>query len=140
MPVEPSVYSRDLKLARGVVNAWLRGDVEWLLENSATDVELCPAMWADVPFRGREGMVAFVTELLPAYEDLTLDVERVRQAEDPVALDVHVRAHLRQSDAEFDDRLTFLFWFRDGKLVRYEGNADEQGIVAAMARRLQDSD
>ncbi len=140
MPAEPSAHSCDLELARGIVDAWSRGDVQWLLENSAADVELRPAMWTGAPFRGLEGTVAFMTELIPAYEGLTLEVERVRQAEDPVALDVHVRAHLRESDAEFDDRFTFLFWFRDGKLVCYEGNADEPGIAAAMARRMPGGD
>lgn len=135
MPPKSPTDSRELELAQGIIDAWLRGDDEWLLEHSASEV-LCPMMWTDVPFRGRDGTIAFVREFLAAYQGLRVDVKRVRQAQDPVALDVHVRAHLRESNAEFDDHFTFVFWFGDGKLVRYEGHVDEKAIAAAIAKRL----
>ncbi len=136
MPSKSPADSRDLELAQGIIDAWLRGDDEWLVEHSVSDVQLCPMMWTDLPFQGRDGTLAFVREFLAAYQGLRIDVKRVRQAQDPVALDVHVRAHLRESDAEFDDHFTFVFWMRDGKLIRYEGHVDEEAIAAAMARRL----
>jgi ketosteroid isomerase-like protein len=126
--------SGDLKLAQGVIDAWAHGEVEWLLEHSAHDVEFRPMMWTDVPFRGREGTIAFVGEFLAAYKGLTIEVDSVRQAQNPVVLDVHVRAHLRESRAEFDDHFTLIFWIRDGELVLYEGHVDEEGLAAALAR------
>ncbi len=135
MPSKSPADSRELELAGGIINAWLRGDVEWLVDHSADEVELCPMMWTDVPFGGSDGTIAFVREFLAAYQGLRIEVQRVRQAQEPVALDVHVRAHLRESDAEFDDRFTFVFWIRDDKLVRYEGHVDEEAIATAMARR-----
>jgi SnoaL-like protein len=121
MPAAPSSKSGDLELAEGIVKAWLRRDVEWLLKRSVPDVELSPAMWTDVPFRGREGTIAFVMELLPAYEDLRLDVVGARHVEDRVELDVDFHAHMRDSHADLDDRFTFRFWIRDGKLARFKG-------------------
>ena len=63
MLAAPSADSRDLEVARGVINAWLRRDVEWCANTPSADVQLRPMMWTDKPFRGRGGTVAFVTEL-----------------------------------------------------------------------------
>ena len=127
--------SSELALARGVVSAWLRRDLDWLIEHSAPDVELRPMMWTGDAFRGREGMTAFVRDFLPNYEGLRIDVEQVRRAADPVALDVHLQAHLRESDADLDDHATFVFDIRDGRLVRYQGHVDEDAIAAALSDR-----
>jgi hypothetical protein len=93
-----------------------------VVEHSSTDVELRPAMWVDAPLRGPEGMSAFVTEVLPAYEG-AVEVEGVRRTADPVELDVRLRAHMRLSDADLDVPLLMRFWIRDGKLIRFEGRS-----------------
>src|SRR5205823_1165649 len=106
MPAGSSPDSSETGLAREVIAAWCRRDLDWLIEHSAPDVELRPTMWTGDAFRGREGLKVFVRDFLPNYERLRIDVERVRRAADPVALDVHLRAHLRESDADLDDRAT----------------------------------
>jgi len=132
MPAGASPDSSETALAREVIAAWRRRDLDWLLEHSAPDVELRPLMWTGDAFRGREGLTVFVRDFLPNYERLRIDVERVRRAADPVALDVRLRAHLRESDADLDDHATFVFDIRDGKLVRYVGHVDEATIAAAL--------
>jgi len=132
MSAATSPDSSETALAREVIAAWRRRDLDWLLEHSAPDVELRPLMWTGDAFRGREGLTVFVRDFLPNYERLRIDVERVRRAADPVALDVHLRAHLRESDADLDDHATFVFDIRDGKLVRYVGHVDEATIAAAL--------
>jgi ketosteroid isomerase-like protein len=127
--------SSDLEVAHGVIGAWVRRDLHWLLAHSTADVEVRPMMWTGDPFRGTEGTKAFVRGFLAAYEGLTIEVESVRRAEDPVALDVHVRAYVRQSRTQFDSRFTLVFWFRNGELVRYEGHVDEVRLAAVLARR-----
>jgi ketosteroid isomerase-like protein len=126
----------EVELARGVLRAWEHRDVDWLVEHSTPDVELRPFMWTDLPFRGVDGTTAFVQEYLAARTPLRVEVERVRQAADPVALDVRVRGHLHMSDADFDEHPTFVFWVRDGKLARYEGHIDPAAIADATARSL----
>jgi ketosteroid isomerase-like protein len=42
------------------------------------------------------------------------------------------------SNADFDDHPTFVFWMRDGRLVRYEGHVDPTAIEEATARPLPD--
>ena len=113
----------DVGLARGIIDAWMRGDVDWVLEHSITDVEVRPAMWVDAPLRGPEGMSAFVTEVLPAYQNRTVEVERVRRTADPVELDVRLRAHMRLSHTDLDVPLLMRFWIRDRKLIRFEGHS-----------------
>jgi ketosteroid isomerase-like protein len=135
MPPGASPDSSELALTRGVIAAWLRRDLDWLIEHSAPDVELRPMMWTGDAFCGREGMTAFVHDFLPNYEGLRIDVERVRRAAHPVALDVHLHAHLRESGADLDDHATFVFDIRDGRLVRYEGHVDEDAIAAALSGR-----
>jgi hypothetical protein len=114
--------SGDVGLARGILDAWMRGDVDWVVEHSSADVEVRPAMWVDAPLRGPEGMSGFVTEVLPAYEGV-VEVEGVRRTADPVELDVRLRAHMRLSDADRDVPLLMRFWIRDGKLIRFEGRS-----------------
>ena len=126
----------EVDLARGVLRAWEHRDLDWLVEHSTPDVELRPFMWTDVPFRGVDGMTKFVKEYLAVRTPLTMEVERVRQAADPVALDIHLRGHLHMSNADFEDHPTFVFWVRDGKLARYEGHVDPAAIEEATARPL----
>jgi ketosteroid isomerase-like protein len=133
MPAAASPDSSETTLAREVIAAWRRRDLDWLLEHSAPDVELRPLMWTGDAFRGREGLTVFVQEFLPNYEGLRIDVERVRRAADPVALDVRLRAHLRESDADLDDHATFVFELRDSRLVRFAGHVDEADIAAALS-------
>jgi ketosteroid isomerase-like protein len=128
----------DIDLARGVIRAWEHGDLEWLLEHSTADVELRPFMWTDLPFRGTDGLTVFVNEYLAVRTPLTIEVERIRKAADPVALEVHLRGHLHMSDADFDEHPTFVFWMRDGRLARYEGHVDPAAIEDATARSLAD--
>jgi len=123
-------------LARGVLRAWEHRDLDWLVEHSTPDVELRPFMWTDLPFRGIDGMTAFVKDYLAVRTPLKIEVERIRKAADPVALDVHLRGHLHMSNADFDEHPTFVFWVRDGKLARYEGHVDPAAIEAATARSL----
>ncbi len=125
-----------LDLARGVLRAWEHRDLDWLVEHSTPDVELRPFMWTDLPFRGIDGMTAFVKDYLAVRTPLKIEVERIRKAADPVALDVHLRGHLHMSNADFDEHPTFVFWVRDGKLARYEGHVDPAAIEAATARSL----
>ena len=134
MPDDPGPDGSQLDLARGVVRAWEHGDLDWLVAHSTPDVELRPFMWTDLPFRGADGITAFVTEYLAVRTPLRIEVERVRRAADPVALDVHVRGHLHMSNADLDEHPTFVFWVRDGKLARYEGHIDPDAIEEATAR------
>jgi ketosteroid isomerase-like protein len=134
VPDDPAPDGSQLDLARGVVRAWEHRDLDWLVANSTPDVELRPFMWTDLPFRGAEGITAFVTEYLAVRTPLRIEVERVRRAADPVALDVHVRGHLHMSNADLDEHPTFVFWVRDGKLARYEGHIDPDAIEEATAR------
>jgi ketosteroid isomerase-like protein len=128
-----------IDLARGVLRAWEHRDLDWLVEHSTPDVELRPFMWTDVPFRGIDGTTEFVKEYLAVRTPLTIEVERVRKAADPVALDVHLRGHLHMSNADLDEHPTFVFWMRDGKLARYEGHVDPAAIEDATARSLPDN-
>ena len=133
---ERTSESPELAFAREVLRAFARRDLDWLLEHSTPDLELHPVMWTDKPFRGRSGAVAFVEEYLAARTPLRVEVERVRQAADPVALDVRLRGHLHLSDVDFDEHPTFVFWLRGGKLARYEGHADPDAIAEALSRSL----
>jgi ketosteroid isomerase-like protein len=125
-------------LTRAVLRAWEHRDLDWLVEHSTPDVELRPFMWTDLPFRGIDGTTAFVKEFLAVRTPLKIEVERIRKAADPVALDVHLRGHLHMSNADFDEHPTFVFWVRDGKLARYEGHVDPAAIEEATARSLPD--
>jgi ketosteroid isomerase-like protein len=126
----------EVELARGALRAWEHGDLDWLVEHATPDVELRPFMWTDLPFRGIDGMTAFVKEFLAVRTPLKMEVESVRKAADPVALDVHLLGHLHMSDADLDEHPTFVFWVRDGKLARYEGHIDPAAIEEATTRSL----
>jgi ketosteroid isomerase-like protein len=138
VPDDAAPDGSQLYLARGVLRAWEHRDLDWMVEHSTPDVELRPFMWTDLPFRGADGIIAFVKEYLAVRTPLTIEVVRVRKAADPVALDVHVRGHLHMSDADLDEHPTFVFWVRDGKLARYEGHIDPEAIQEATARSNPD--
>jgi ketosteroid isomerase-like protein len=127
-------FDRRTARVRAVYEASNRGDFELARESFHADVELVQP--AELPggagvYRGEEGMVRAVEELLEAYEYFQMDPEEYFVSEDHVVVTVRVRGRGRASGLEVDDRYGHVFTFRGDRVARFEVFTNPEDALAA---------
>jgi ketosteroid isomerase-like protein len=125
-------------LVRQALQAWNRGDLEWLLDHSAPKfefrtVQLFPDL--EPVYSGREGFTRFWNTFREAWESVLVEAERIEPIEDDRVL-VLFRFHGRGRDGvEVTLEYGQLFTLEDGMLKRVVGFADWQEALEAAGLR-----
>jgi ketosteroid isomerase-like protein len=126
------VSSKDVELVREAFEAANRGDVDWLIEHSASDVEIRGLGVAGEPvlYKGAAGIREYFRDMDESWQSIEAVPEDIREVGDRVVAIVRRRLRGRGSGIEVEDRLGVIFELRDGLAIRISGNL---GAVEALA-------
>jgi ketosteroid isomerase-like protein len=81
-------------------------------------------------YAGLEGIRRFWTDFLGAWEELTLEVQEIREAGDDLVVGV-VRARGRMREREIDQVFAAVFTFRSARIVRVQAFGGREGAFEA---------
>jgi ketosteroid isomerase-like protein len=120
---------RNVELFRKGMEAFLRHDIEPLLETSHPEIEWFPfsaQVEGDVAYRGHEGVRRWWANLNATFEEFEATIDEIRDDEDVVMALGHLRAQFR-SGITLDTEVGWVFRFRDGLAVSgraYQSHAE----------------
>ena len=127
---------RNVEIARSVVAAYNRGDMEGVLAVVSPDVEVVstPEMPKDGRFEGHEGFMTWLTQWLEAWDEFRLVVGDVEAIDDRhVLADVRQVARGAHSGIEIDMGVVHLFEMApDGTIVRFQLHTSREAALAAV--------
>jgi ketosteroid isomerase-like protein len=133
------------EFARDIIEAYRRGDLDWLLDHTDPDVEIVQV--PEIPdartYTGRDGMVDALLDWPRQWEDFRIEPERIF-APDPENLVVKAihggRPH--SMDIEVEAEIMFVFHVPDGLVTRWDMylTLDEALSRAAQSRADRDDD
>jgi ketosteroid isomerase-like protein len=110
-------------LSRGIIDAYRRGDLEWMLEHTDPEIEIVQV--PEIPdartYTGRDGMVAALLDWPRQWADFRMKPQRIF-APDPehvIVMAVHCGRSLAM-DIEVEAEIVFAFHVRDGLLARWD--------------------
>ena len=110
--------SANVEVVRRGAEAWSRGDLDAMLREYATDVEIAdPERVGAGPFRGHEALRQFIAEWLEAWDRYELSLDAIVDAGDAAVLFQRHRGRAKGSGIEVDHRGALLVRLRDGKIV-----------------------
>jgi ketosteroid isomerase-like protein len=123
----------NVEIVRRMWDAFLAGDVQTALSFYAADVEWDGTNLPDGQIgRGHEAILDHVTRWAAAWDDWTVEVERVVDAgTDTVILFMRERGR-SDSGLTMDERHAELYTLKDGTIVRRQGFSDPRQALEAV--------
>jgi ketosteroid isomerase-like protein len=125
-------------LSRELVDAYSRGDVEWLLEHTDPDVEI--TQLAELPdsrsYQGRDGFIEALLDWPREWEDFRMEPRRIFAADDEqlVIVAIH-KGRPRTIDIEVEAQIVFLMRWRDRRMTRWQMfTTVDEALATAQAR------
>ena len=100
-----------------------RGDVEWLIEHSAPDIEIHRRGVAGEPvlYTGADGIRDYFRDIAESWQLFEVDAEEIRESGDRVLAIVNRRLRGRGSGIDIEDKFGFVYELRNGLAVRIWG-------------------
>ena len=107
----------NVELVRRSIAAWNRADLDGVLETYASSIEfhtsgVFPDF--DAVYRGHEDFTRFWRAIHDPWEELRIDIERIEDGDDCLALEFRFRARGIGSGALVDLKFSNAITFRDG--------------------------
>jgi ketosteroid isomerase-like protein len=114
------VSTRNIELVRESIEAANRGDLEWLLEHAASDIELRSRGVAGEPvlYTGPAGIREYFRDMADIWQSMESAPEDIRELGDRVIAIVNRRLRGRGSGIDVEDKIGIIFELRDGVAVR----------------------
>ena len=124
----------NVELAKRVIDAFNRRDVDGIFECVSPDVEWFPAM--SVTFggglRGREGIESYVREVSDTWEEYRVVVQDLRDLADQRVLALsRIEGRGAGSGGLVDAQMGQVFDFRDGRIARVRTYLDHSNALEA---------
>jgi ketosteroid isomerase-like protein len=91
-------------------------------------------------FRGIEAARAYYARWASAWEEWDWEIEETRASGDLVVTRTRATGRGRESGLPIDMRMGQIWWFRDGKVVRYEAVESWEAALAAAGLRSSAGD
>jgi ketosteroid isomerase-like protein len=127
----------NVRLARDVVDAVARRDLQRLLELTAPDVEWRPfatGLMEEGVYRGHDGIRRYVSDLDDAWEVLRAEVEDGLAVGATVLMTGRLRYRGRGSGVETEHAAGWVVKFRDGRLVSMQAFRDPERALETLGR------
>jgi uncharacterized protein len=117
------------------IAAFNSGDLNALLESFEPDAEWLTTLDAPLhgPHRGHDGLERLFRSWWEAWEDVSLDVEELRESRELAVVKCHFRGRARSSGEEVAVDRFWLFEVRDGAIARVVSYHDQPEALEAMA-------
>lgn len=124
--------SRNVELVRESFEAVNRGDVKWLIEHSAPDIELHGRGVTGEPvlYTGPEGIREYFRDMAESWQSFHAVPEDLREAGDRVVAIANRRLRGRGSGLEVEDKIGIVYELRDGRVIRISGYRDVAEALA----------
>jgi ketosteroid isomerase-like protein len=131
------VSAGDVELVRESIDALNRGDVDWLIEHSAPDVEIHAQGVAGEPvlYAGAAGIRENFRDNGETWQSIEHVPEEIREHGDHVIAIVGRRLRGRGSGVDVEDRIAIVYELRDGLATRIWSYRDVDEALAEMAQR-----
>ena len=126
----------NLKMVKGVMDAFLGGDVGPLLGALTEDATTKAVIAEGTPisgdgFVGRDGFMRYLTALGEVMEIVEVVTDDYAASENSVVILGRERARVRRTGGLLDCEIATIFTLRGGKIARMVAMADMSPIVAA---------
>ena len=110
----------NVELARRMIEWFNARDAEAAQAHSTDDVEIVPlrAAMEGTTYRGPEAFAAFAADSDESWAEIRFDAEALRDRGERVVAIGQLSARARGTGAEVSTRLTMVFEFRDGRLLK----------------------
>jgi ketosteroid isomerase-like protein len=122
------VTEQNIEAVRGLWRAFARGGIDTVLKIADEDVEWIPYGGGGRVYRGHDGLRRFISERDAGEESVQAEPYGYGDYGESVI----VYGHVARGGA--DQRVFWLYRFRDGKLRRFEAFTDQQAAIAAATR------
>ena len=136
---DPDMPAEIDQAARGLIDAYRRVDLEWLLEHADPELEI--TQLAELPdphtHRGRDGLIEALLDWPRQWEDFRVTPHRIfAPDEDHFVLHATNGGRSRMMDIEVEAEIYFLMRIEDGRLTNWDmfGTLDEALSRAAERR------
>jgi ketosteroid isomerase-like protein len=128
--------SANVELTREGSRAFNERDLDWLAANCVEDFVWHPAIATGVDgreYRGIEGLREFFAELQEVWDEFEIEPARLLElGPDHVLVFSHVRAR-GKAGVEFEQEMTGLYEFRDGKVASGRSYLNRDDALRAAA-------
>ena len=122
----------NVELARRLVDAWNRGDIDQLLGLMTDDVVVFTALaGVEGSYRGHAGVRRWWSAFHDVFPDWHVEVMTVRALGDATVTHLRQTGHGDNSGVPVDQTLWHVIRWRDGKAVRVSRHASEDEAVEA---------
>ena len=133
--IDPDMPEEQRKLQVEVGDAYLNGDVEWLLEHTHPDAEIIqpPELPGARSYLGREGMIEALLDWPRQWERFGLAPRRTFAVDDQWVLTVALhRGHAREIDIDVEAEITWAVRWQERLMVRWEMYMTVEGALEAV--------
>jgi ketosteroid isomerase-like protein len=128
--------AEDMENIRAGVEAFNRGDLEAINAGNADDVEFLTAITSvegGGVYRGHDGVRKWVSDLGESVEGLKGELDELHEVSADLYLGAgRFRGRGRESGAEFDMKMAWVYRFRNGLQTRYEAYFDRAEALKAV--------
>ena len=125
----------NVEIAKEVVDAFNRRDVEDFFALAASDFEWFPAMAGTIEgggYRGRDGIERYLVDIGDAWEEYRVLAEEFRDLGDHVVMLGRIEGRGRGSHAWVDSPTGTIFEFANGKMSRLRTYLDHAEALKAV--------
>jgi ketosteroid isomerase-like protein len=126
----------NLTIAQGIYTAFSQGDIPAILNVLADDVEFHEPPGGEPPFtgtyHGRDGAGTFFQQMAAAVDVLMLEPQEFVAQGDTVVVLGHYRFRAKATGITYDTDWAMVWWFRSGKVVKFQIHDDSATEAAAL--------
>ena len=130
----------NLKIAQGIYTAFGQGNIPAILNVLADDIEFHQPPGGEPPFtgtyRGRDGAGNFFQSMVETVDVLAMEPQEFVAQGDTVVVLGHYRFRPKTTGIAYDTDWAMVWWFRNGKINKFQINYDTATERLAFSRAL----
>jgi ketosteroid isomerase-like protein len=125
---------QNVEIARGIYEAWNRGDVDALVAAFDRNAQVRPALSAfmrSTVYRGQDGVRDWFADTYEPWSDLRVEPLRFIEAGERLVVVVCLHARVPGGRVPVDSEIAHVVTIRNGRIVRLDGYDEPQAALRA---------